>query len=125
LVHHSAAIPPQTHSNSELSPFTDREITNLEGLTNLGHHRIHRPLLSDDLSGRGDILGSSVLAMEALKDDAIHVSGHGVMGLRLIGLVKHGGAMGDLIFDASQASFLAAWWVELDGEPLVEVTGSS
>jgi hypothetical protein len=88
LVHHSVAIPPQTNSNSEPSLFNSRGITNLEGLTSLGHHRIHRHLLSHDLSGRGDLLGSSVLATEALKDDATHVSGHGVMVLHLIGLAK-------------------------------------
>jgi len=109
LVHHSGAISPQTNSNSELSPFNGRGMTNLEGLTSPGHHRIHRPLLSDDLSGRGDLLGSSVLATEALKDDAMHVSGDRVMALRLIALAKRGESMGNLVFDASQASFSAAY----------------
>jgi hypothetical protein len=109
LVHHSAAISPQTNSNSELSPFNGRGITNLEGLTSTGHHQIHRPWLSDDLSGRGDLLGSSVLATEALKDDATHVSGDGVMVLRLIGLAQRGESTGNLIFDASQVSSSAAY----------------
>lgn len=125
LFHHSAAIPPQTHSNSELSSFKARGIINSVGLTSLGHHPIHRPLLPYDLSGRGGLLGSSVLATEAWKGNAMHLSEHGVLVLRLIGPDKCGESMGNLIFDASQASFQQPVRCSWRGKPLVEVMGSS
>jgi hypothetical protein len=77
LVHHSAAIPPQTNSDSELSASNSQGITSVEGLTSLGPHRIPRPLLSDDLSSPGDLLGIAVRATEALQDDVMPMSEHG------------------------------------------------
>jgi hypothetical protein len=88
LVHASAAIPPQAHSDLALSTSNGREITNLGGLSSLGHPRIHTRLLSDDLSGPDDLLGISVLATQALKHHVTHLSKHGMM-LPLIGVAKH------------------------------------
>jgi hypothetical protein len=90
LVHHSAAIPRQTTGHPRRSPCNARGITHVEGLISLGQHRLHRPLLSADLSGRGDPLGSSLLATEPVNNDVMHVSGDGSNGTPLIEVPRGG-----------------------------------